>query len=397
MEKKKVKCSDCDKYFRDRYNSWRHYLRAHVPSKEKRSEPKPVKPKPVCSHCGHVFYKNGNLKRHSNLCKKIKFRSLNCEEFSFNDMCAFEEWKHKIEAETNARFVRKSYYKLQNGSYRSKFSCHRSGFFKSQGNNVRRLKSLGSNKINAICPAKIIAIANSEGKVDVSFFPKHNGHSMELERISLTKTERAKIAEKIANKIPFREILNSLKNSSDSDFKRLHLLTKKDLRNIKKEFNISNTASYSCDINCLLSDIPEVESNNAEPLEFISKTTALELISVPEEANDALDSAAVGILNSPEITHSPGIQQNSAAEVHKPTFIVQVPYGVDISQQNFNGIESNSKGTIDSIKEEMRREFEMVLSSIQNEEQALNGKKWVYAFHSFVHSTHFPLPLDSGV
>nr|BAN21368.1 unkown protein [Riptortus pedestris] len=392
MEKKKVKCSDCDKYFRDRFNSWRHYLRVHAPPKEKKNEEKAEKPKPTCSYCGHVFFKNGNLKRHSNLCKKLKPRSSPCEEYSFNDIYAFEEWKRKIETETKARFVRKSHYKLQNGSSRTKFSCHRSGFFKPQGKNVRRLKSLGSNKINAICPAKIISIVNSEGRVEVSFFSKHNGHAMELERIGLTKAERAQIAEKIAQKIPFKEILNNLKNSTDSELKRLHLLTKKDLRNIKKEFNIKNSVPYSYDnIESFLNETPDVLNNN-EPVELMSKSGSLELISLEEDAIDeVLDSERDRLASC-----SDG-PPDSDIPLQQPTFIVQVPYTLDLPDPKYTTSLTSSNtnpSIVDTLKEEMRREFELVLASIQNEEQAQNGKKWVYAFHSFVHSTNFTLSLD---
>ncbi|GFW76917.1 uncharacterized protein TNCV_2030221 [Trichonephila clavipes] len=61
----------------------------------------------------------------------------------------------------------------------------------------------------------------------------------DIGHVSLTDFERQHIATKIASKIPFDEIRDSV---TDSKLERIHLLTKKDLYNIENCFNIGSNA-----------------------------------------------------------------------------------------------------------------------------------------------------------
>ncbi|GFR10768.1 uncharacterized protein TNCT_141, partial [Trichonephila clavata] len=60
---------------------------------------------------------------------------------------------------------------------------------------------------------------------------------------SFNSEERKIIASKIAAKIPLDNILDEIRNSiSDAGLERVHLLTKKDLHNIEKSFNLSSNS-----------------------------------------------------------------------------------------------------------------------------------------------------------
>lgn len=122
------------------------------------------------------------------------------------------------------------------------FVCHRSGRYVPKGQGLRHLKIQGSNKLNALCPASIRIRQFSGGKCEVSVSETHIGHENDIGHLNLTKLEREKLAGKIALKIPFEDILDEVRDSiCDSNLKRFHLLTKKDLFNIEKSFNLTSS------------------------------------------------------------------------------------------------------------------------------------------------------------
>ena len=68
----------------------------------------------------------------------------------------FTDWKITEERRRRCNFVLlNGIKKLANGVKKRYFRCHRSGNFKSEGSQKRRLKAQGSCKINAFCPAAI--------------------------------------------------------------------------------------------------------------------------------------------------------------------------------------------------------------------------------------------------
>ncbi|GFY70187.1 MULE domain-containing protein [Trichonephila inaurata madagascariensis] len=118
--------------------------------------------------------------------------------------------------------------------------CHRSRNFVSDSKSLFHLKILGSNKINTYCPAAFKVTEHTDGKCVVSYQKMHIGHQNALGHLFLTADEKKIIASKIAAQILLDNILDEIKNSiSDAGLQRIHLLTKNDLHNIKKTFNLS--------------------------------------------------------------------------------------------------------------------------------------------------------------
>ncbi|GFT45991.1 MULE domain-containing protein [Trichonephila clavipes] len=123
------------------------------------------------------------------------------------------------------------------------FLCHRSRNFVSDSKGLRHLKILGSNKINAYCPAALKVTQHTDGKYVESYQKIHIGHQNDIGYLFLTADEREITASKRAAKIPLDNILDEIGNSiSDAGLERVHLLTKKDLHNIEKSFNLSSNS-----------------------------------------------------------------------------------------------------------------------------------------------------------
>ncbi|KAJ8965735.1 hypothetical protein NQ314_003941, partial [Rhamnusium bicolor] len=119
--------------------------------------------------------------------------------------------------------------------------CHRDGFYQSKGKHIRHLKLKITNKIDGYCPSKIDAtVINTTREVHVLFLRTHVGHTMDLGKIPLKKSDRKLLASKISQKVPFDEIINTVRDNFDhSNYGRIHLLTRKDLFNIEQLYNLN--------------------------------------------------------------------------------------------------------------------------------------------------------------
>ncbi|XP_072400207.1 uncharacterized protein [Diabrotica undecimpunctata] len=165
------------------------------------------------------------------------------ETLNFNTFEEFEIWKYGIENETDSRFITLRSRSLSSGKY-IKYVCNRSGYYSpSVQNRTRYLKTQGTNKINSFCPAAMILQITESGKCTCKFTKSHIGHSNDLGHIYLSPLERKMCAEKIASKVAFSDILDQVRDSvCDSKLDRLHLLTRKDLNNIEKSYNLCSEA-----------------------------------------------------------------------------------------------------------------------------------------------------------
>uniref|UniRef100_A0A1B6KQD4 C2H2-type domain-containing protein n=1 Tax=Graphocephala atropunctata TaxID=36148 RepID=A0A1B6KQD4_9HEMI len=221
----------------------------------------------MCDQCGRTFQKKYNLLKHlesgihdfseSVKCALCEFRAQNRKIMGehyqhfhgislkesnayFKTADEFYLWKIEFESQTKSRFVKmSSSRKRKNGFIRSTFFCHRDGNFIPKGRNLRHLKVKGSNKINAHCPAKM-DVDIGERIVIVSYITTHLGHEMDVTRMTLDISDRAAIANKLAHRVPFEQILDEINSPpKDSDLKRVNYLTRKDLWNIVDTFKIN--------------------------------------------------------------------------------------------------------------------------------------------------------------
>lgn len=94
--------------------------------------------------------------------------------------------------------------------------------------------------MNGVCPASIEVEENiTNGLIHVKYIQTHVGHSTGLNHLNLSINEKIMIARKLAKGIPHNNILDSLRKSKkNSDIRRLHLTTRKDLWNIQTSFGI---------------------------------------------------------------------------------------------------------------------------------------------------------------
>ncbi|XP_068083939.1 uncharacterized protein [Anabrus simplex] len=175
-------------------------------------------------------------------------------------------WKRETEETTRSLFVKNhGSHAASDNTIRHYYECHRSGNFVSKSKGVRHLKLQGSNKICGVCPAKIKVSEAEDGTCRVKFISTHVGHQHDLSHLGLTEKERVSIAADIANKIPFQAILDRIRDSvSDSKLERIHLLTKQDLYNIERCYNLcSSSIRHQNDGTSVEAWVSEVNSSDS--------------------------------------------------------------------------------------------------------------------------------------
>ena len=95
----------------------------------------------------------------------------------------------------------------------------------SRSKGLRHLKTQGSNKIHAFCPAGMSVIKLDNEKLQIKFIKSHIGHEINIGHLILTTAERKEIAVRIASKIPFSTILGSVCESVSESNRILQTLS----------------------------------------------------------------------------------------------------------------------------------------------------------------------------
>lgn len=238
-------CKFCKKNY-TRASNFKTHLKNFHPKAYAESELSKTRPRldQKCPLCDFSSKLRNDVEKHLREVHKIE-EVTNYKVLFFLTNDEFIKWKKDIEKSTNTIFVQLC------GTQRSKnvkttyFYCNRSGYFAPKGAGKRALRVQGSSKINSVCPAKIKKIEKDNYGIEVHYLDAHLGHVNDLQHLRLQKEEKDEIALKIAQNIPFENILQEIKKSAETGEKieRLKLLTKKDLWNIKYSYTANGMLS----------------------------------------------------------------------------------------------------------------------------------------------------------
>ncbi|GFY62321.1 MULE domain-containing protein [Trichonephila inaurata madagascariensis] len=110
--------------------------------------------------------------------------------------------------------------------------------YKLKGKGLKNLKFQGSAKIGISCPA-VIKVRQSTENVVVQYFPKHQNHETQLEYLRLSESDRIAIAGRLKEGVSEKKFLQDIREEITVDSGRKMLIEKKDIHNIKRDFNIN--------------------------------------------------------------------------------------------------------------------------------------------------------------
>ena len=148
----------------------------------------------------------------------------------------------------------------------SYYQCNRSGVFHPKGSGQRRLKSQGSSKINSQCTAAItLTVNHTTQSVIADVCHTHYAREPRLGHIRLSKDVRLNIAGKLAQGVTFDKILDDIRNSVSDNFKRIHLIQRKDINNIERAFRLEGGQRHHDDATSVAAWVEEMreKGNNA--------------------------------------------------------------------------------------------------------------------------------------
>ncbi|XP_049763836.1 uncharacterized protein LOC126092337 [Schistocerca cancellata] len=257
MESRRGLCELCGGTFKHRKSLYRHIVKFHMDVKRNQG-------KETCNICHRNFWNVAARDRHFRThntsfgkvscteCNDFKCRfmrdlrsHLECqhgikierEEMEFDSMEQFLQWKEKMEGEKRVSFIKQRGGTLNTQKSKIYYLCHRSGNFKTVGLGQRLAGP--SVKIGRTCPASLIATKMPSGKVSVQFYATHTGHSFSMGSLHLTPADRAMVADLIASGLSDAEILKKIRDGAhESSLKRVHMLKRKDIYNIKKQYKL---------------------------------------------------------------------------------------------------------------------------------------------------------------
>ncbi|GFQ76802.1 c2H2-type domain-containing protein, partial [Trichonephila clavata] len=79
----------------------------------------------------------------------------------------------------------------------------------------------------------------STENVVVQYFPKHTNHENQLDHLRLSESDRAAVAGRLKEGVSEKKILQDIREEITVDSGRKMLIEKKDIHNIKRDFNIN--------------------------------------------------------------------------------------------------------------------------------------------------------------
>lgn len=197
-----------------------------------------------------------------------------CTETSFACLVSFthvhvdfREWKEHIEMNTNSWYVQTSGRKDLLDCGKTYYYCNRSGHFQSRSTGKRHLKTQGLSKINSYCTAAItVSREKVSGFIEVKVCSTHYGHKIALGHLRLQETDKTAIAGQLAQGVGFQHILDNIRDNLGKDFKRIHLLTRKDVTNIERTYGLQGAQRHKDDATSVGIWVQEMKGTDCNPV-----------------------------------------------------------------------------------------------------------------------------------
>ena len=167
----------------------------------------------------------------------------------FQNLQHFESWKEEEEFFTKAQYVKKCAPQTCGNATISYFYCNRAGIYRPRGQCFRQIKSQGTAKVGEQCSAHIKAIVSIEaGTVDVEYCSTHHNHTVKISHLRIPNKVRNNIAAKLLQGVSMERILDDIRDGTQLEINRQHLINKQDLHNIKTQYNIEGIVRHKNDL-----------------------------------------------------------------------------------------------------------------------------------------------------
>lgn len=188
-------------------------------------------------------------------------------ETEFPSTEEFMAWKSELEKKTSSWFVKFRGTKRGKEYSTTWYRCNRSGTFQSRGEGKRAMKQQGTSKINGNCTAYMKAsTSNTNGTVKIESCLDHTGHEQELSHTRMPDGLRKNIAGKLSKGVAIDFILDEIRNDTEDGISRAHLVGRKDIINVKHQFNVDLMEKDSSDTQSVHYWVNELRRGDFNPV-----------------------------------------------------------------------------------------------------------------------------------
>ena len=122
----------------------------------------------------------------------------------------------------------------------------------SRSTGQRHVKTQGTFKLTCYCTAAITVKIESETCLEVTIHTTHYGHRMSLAHVRLSDSNKVAIAGKLSQGVDIQHILDDVRDNIGSKYQRLHLLTRKDIKNIERAYCVTEHQRHQDDATSVL-------------------------------------------------------------------------------------------------------------------------------------------------
>lgn len=133
---------------------------------------------------------------------------------------------------------------------------------------MRSLKTQGSSKLDGYCTAGLQCTFLESGKLEVKAVKTHYGHQCNLGHLRIPIQDRLFVAKELLRGVSFDNLLDKVRDSVSTKLKRIHLLTKKDLHNIERTFNIRQEKRHEVDSVSVRLWVEDMKTRENNPVLF---------------------------------------------------------------------------------------------------------------------------------
>ena len=136
-----------------------------------------------------------------------------------------------------------------------------------RGIGQRHIKTQGTSKINAYCTATITVTRERRSEcIEVQVCGSHYRHKTALGHLRLQQSDKTAIAAQLAQGVNFQRILDNIRDNLGRDFKRIHLLTRKDITNIERTYGLQGAQRHKDDATSVRLWVEEMKKSQDNPV-----------------------------------------------------------------------------------------------------------------------------------
>lgn len=252
-----------------------------------------------CEHCGEVYQTRGGLSKHiakkhgkpgkengcinCHMCKgtfltlnqlishlvQYHNTNVNIKQLKFQSYHSFLAFKNEEELKCNTQYVQQCGRQISTdgNSERCYYYCNRSGRYVSHSTGKRQTKSQGSCKVGSQCTAHMKVHHNkTNGTVDVHYCDYHHNHAVKLIHLRIPEQIRLTIAAQLHDGVSMDKIMDSIRDKLYSAIKREQLVTRIDIQNIKRQYNIECLQKAKNDLTSVIVWVRELEALEYNPI-----------------------------------------------------------------------------------------------------------------------------------